>query len=318
MNNTSSDSAIKLYLAPLQGFTDYSFRAAFSSLFGAPDAAFSPFIDTHDPDKRVFRDVLPEKITGYPLIPQLLGNDAKEMLTALNELILMGYQEVNLNLGCPYKMVTKKGMGAGLLPHPERIDRILTELFANTTCRISVKMRLGLTNSDEWKAIVPVLNRYPLNEVIIHARTAAQMYKGDTNVEAFMEIARQLTHSVCYNGNIYTLEQFRALSTQMPFVSRWMLGRGIIANPLLMQEIRTDEKASDQDIRISLSKLHEQLTYLNGIRLSGSSHVLNKMKPYWEYFASSFTGKEKGLKKIKKSVTLDAYKSACNEVFRGI
>lgn len=201
MNNTSSDSTIKIYLAPLQGFTDYSFRAAFSSLFGAPDAAYSPFIDTHDPDKRIFRDVLPEKITGYHLIPQLLGNDAKEMLTALNELILMGYKEVNLNLGCPYKMVTKKGMGAGLLPHPERIDRILSELFANTACRISVKMRLGLTNNEDWKAIVPVLNRYPLNEVIIHARTAAQMYKGDTNVDVFTSI-RSLTKSLAFTNSL--------------------------------------------------------------------------------------------------------------------
>ncbi len=318
MNNSSSNSIIKIYLAPLQGFTDYSYRAAFSSLFGAPDAAFSPFIDTHDPDKRIFRDVLPEKITGYHLIPQLLGNDAKEMLTALNELMLMGYEEVNLNLGCPYKMVTKKGMGAGLLPHPELIDRILTELFANTTCRISVKMRLGLTNNDDWKTIIPVLNRYPLGEVIIHARTAAQMYKGDTNVEAFTEMAGLLTHPICYNGNIFTLEQYSVLTAQMPFVTRWMLGRGVIANPLLIQEIKTGEKASEQEIRSALSKLHEQLIYLNSIRLSGSSHVLNKMKPYWEYFASSFIGKEKGLKKIKKSVTLDAYKSACNEVFRGI
>lgn len=316
MIQSSSDSTIKIYLAPLQGFTDYTYRAAFSSLFGAPDAAFSPFIETHDRDKRIFRDVLPEKITDYQLIPQLLGNVAIEMKAVLNEIILMGYKEINLNLGCPYPMVTKKGMGAGLLPHPDRIDKILAELFTNANCRISVKMRLGLTNSDDWKAVVPILNKYPLSEVIIHGRTASQMYKGDTDVNAFMEMAGQLTHPVCYNGNIFSLEHFQVLSFKMPLIYRWMLGRGVITNPLLMQEIRTGEKAGEQEIRTALGRLHEQLIYLNSIRLSGSSHLLNKMKPYWEYFATSFKGKEKGLKKIKKSVTLEAYKAVCNEVFR--
>jgi tRNA-dihydrouridine synthase len=316
MNPLISDAATKLYLAPLQGYTDYIYRNAFASLFGAPDAVFSPFIETHVSDHRMFRDVLPEKITGYRLVPQLLGKEAKEMETVVNQLIAMGYTEVNWNLGCPYSMVTKKGRGAGLLPHPDLIDRVLDEIFKSTACRISIKMRLGLTSHDDWKALLPVLNRYPLSEVIVHGRTASQMYKGEPDVVAFMDMAAQLTHPVCYNGNIFTLEQYQSLSTQMPFIHRWMLGRGVLANPLLMQEIRSGVKTSEHEIRTALGKLHEKLIDLNGLRLSGSSHVLNKMKPYWEYFAASFSGREKGLKKIKKSVTLDAYQMACNELFR--
>jgi tRNA-dihydrouridine synthase len=304
-------------MAPLQGFTDYAYRTTFVSIFGAPDAAFSPYIDTHKPDHRVYRDVLPERNTTCPLIPQILGNNADEMLLILNKLQEMGYNEANWNLGCPYPMVTKKIMGAGLLPFPERIDRIFNELFANSNCKLSVKLRLGLTDSNEWKALVPVLNRYPLSEVIIHGRTASQMYKGDIDINAFIEMANQLTHPTCYNGNIFSLEQFKSLTVQLPDVGRWMLGRGLLGNPLLIQEIRSGQKASDEEIVKALSQLHHQLLTFNSSRLSGPSHILNKMKPYWEYFALSLTGREKGLKKIKKSVTLDAYKVACNELFNG-
>jgi tRNA-dihydrouridine synthase len=304
----------KIYMAPLQGFTDYAFRQAFCSLFGAPDATFSPFIETHKPDQRAYRDVLPERNQGYLLVPQLLGNNATEMLPVILQLQSFGYTEINWNLGCPYPMVTKRNLGAGLLPHPEQIDKVLQELFTRHNLKLSVKTRLGLTSADDWKALVPVLNRYPVTEVVIHGRTAREMYKGEVNEAAFLDMAHQLLHPVCYNGNISTLEQFTSLSQRMPFVSRWMLGRGLIANPLLMDEIKTNHKATSHDVKTAIYKLHEQLLYQNSNRLSGESHLMNKMKLYWEYFALSLTGCEKGLKKIKKSQTLSAYKLACSEV----
>lgn len=315
MNDLSKATNPIIYMAPLQGFTDFAFRNAFVSAFETPDAAFSPYLISHKPDNRVYRDVLPERNTGLNLIPQVLGNDAKEIVVILDELRKMGYSEVNLNLGCPYPMVTKKTMGAGLLPHPDKIDQILNNLFSGTNLRISVKMRLGLTSKDDWKALVPILNRYPLSEVIIHGRTALQMYKGEVDLNSFMEFSSQIIQPVCFNGNIFSLEQFQTLSKKIPAINRFMLGRGIIANPLLIREIRTGEKAGEAQIRSALELLHDKLLQINSERLSGSSHILNKMKPYWEYFAQSLAGREKRLKKVKKSITLEAYQTAVNEVF---
>lgn len=315
MNTFSPASKPVIYLAPLQGFTDYSFRQAYYSHFDAPDVSFSPFIETHKPDHRAYRDVLPENNKGVRLIPQILGNNAAEMKQVILPLNDLGYSEINWNLGCPYPMVTKKMMGAGLLPYPEQIDIILNELFRDTSLKLSVKMRLGLTNSDEWKTLVPVLNRFPLTEVIIHGRTASQMYKGEVDVSAFLEIANELTHPVCYNGNINSLNDFQSLTRRMPFVSRWMIGRGLIANPLLIHEIKTNSKASLHDIKTAISRLHDQLLYQNSIRLSGESHLMHKVKPYWEYFAQSFADDKKGLKKIKKTSTYSAYVNACKEIF---
>lgn len=315
MHVPASDLSTRIVMAPIQGFTDYTFRNAFCTLFGSPDAAFSPFIETHKPDGRTFRDVLPERNTLCHLIPQVLGNNADEMISIIQQLQDMGYNEVNWNLGCPYPMVTKKILGAGLLSYPDRIDSLLEAIFAKISCKFSVKMRLGVNDNREWKPLVPVLNRYALHEVIIHGRTASQMYKGDIDVAAFVEFSQQLNHPVCYNGDIFSFEQFSHLAGQNPTIKHWMLGRGLLANPLLMQEIRTGEKVSEDEIRKALGKLHHLLIDRNSQRLNGAAHVLHKMQPYWEYFAWSFAGKEKELKKIKKSVTLDGYKGWCNAVF---
>ena len=314
MNDHPVISETVIYLAPLQGFTDYSFRQAFYTLFEAPDLAFSPFIETHNHDQRAYRDVLPDRNKGIRLVPQVLGNNADEMRQVIVYLNGLGYSEINWNLGCPYPMVTKKHLGAGLLPYPQQIDAVLKELYKDPTLQLSVKMRLGLTSPDEWKALVPIFNTYPLTEVIIHGRTASQMYKGEVNETAFLDLISQLVHTVCYNGNINSLDDFHSLSQRMPLVTRWMIGRGMIADPLLVNEIRTNKKATRQEIKTAINRLHDQLLYQNSIRLSGESHLMHKVKPYWEYFAKSLPDYEKGLKKIKKTSTFSAYINACNEV----
>lgn len=314
MNTHSNTSKHIIYLAPLQGFTDYSFRKAFFTLFDTPDLAFSPFIDTHKTDHRTYRDVLPERNKGIPLVPQVLGNNAVEMQRVIDHLNELGYSHINWNLGCPYPMVTKKQMGAGLLPHPLVVDRVLSELFKNSALQLSVKMRLGLTTYDDWKALVPVLNSYPLNEVIIHGRAASQMYNGDVKKDVFLNMTTQLIHPACYNGNINSLDDFQSLTACMPHNSRWMIGRGLIANPLLINEIRTNRKADQNEIKTAIKLLHDQLVYQNSISLSGESHLMHKLKFYWEYFGSYFPENRKGLKKIKKSATFNAYTDACKEV----
>jgi tRNA-dihydrouridine synthase len=311
----SSVSGKLIYLAPLQGFTDYAFRKAFSTCFDMPDKSFSPFIETHIKDNRIYRDVLPERNSGYKLIPQLLGNNVEDMRRVVNELVSMGYDEINWNLGCPYPMITRKQQGAGLLPFPERIDEILQELFKIENCRFSIKMRLGMQQPDEWKPLIPILNRYPFAEIIVHGRTANQLYKGDINLDMFAEFTESVFQPICYNGDIFSFEKFELLSERFSKINRWMLGRGISANPLIIQEIRTGKKSDEVEVCKAIARLHEQLMFLNTSRLNGDSHLLNKMKPYWEYFSQAFTGKEKIYKKIRKSTKLDTYQNACNEMF---
>jgi tRNA-dihydrouridine synthase len=142
------------------------------------------------------------------------------------------------------------------------------------------------------------------------------MYKGEVNLDMFIEMMSQLAHPVCYNGNINSLEGFQALSSRMPDITRWMIGRGLISNPLLIKEIRTNRKSGQNEIKTAISMLHDQLVYQNSISLSGESHLMHKLKPYWEYFVSSLPDSTKKLKKIKKASTFNAYINACKEVLR--
>lgn len=140
------------------------------------------------------------------------------------------------------------------------------------------------------------------------------MYKGDVNDAAFLQMISQLVHPACYNGNINSLDDFQALSHRLPGVTRWMIGRGLIANPLLLNEIRTNRKADLREIKTAISMLHDQLVYQQSIALSGESHIMNKLKPYWDYFGMSLPEKNKGLKRIKKASSFNDYSSAVKEV----
>ncbi|MBT8046277.1 MAG: tRNA-dihydrouridine synthase family protein, partial [Pontiella sp.] len=194
-----------LVLAPMRGITTMHYRKAFVRHFKGLDLEMAPFISTVSAERinpKLLKDVLPENNSGLPLIPQLIGNnpdDFVQMAIALHDL---GYEEVNWNLGCPHKPIRKKRRGSGLLPHPELVDSILDQICDRSPCRISVKVRLGVSDKSELLKLIPVLNRYPLSEVIIHPRTAEQMYDGTADLNAFEEALKILQLPVCYNGDI--------------------------------------------------------------------------------------------------------------------
>jgi tRNA-dihydrouridine synthase B len=114
-----------------------------------------------------------------------LSNHPDEFICLANTLVDMGYREINWNLGCPFPMVAKKYRGSGLLPHPDRIDRMLDKTLDGFSGKLSIKTRLGRFSSDEMDRLIPVFNRYPLNRVIVHPRTGVQMYAGSVDLKAF-------------------------------------------------------------------------------------------------------------------------------------
>ena len=77
---------------------------------------------------------------------------------------------MNLNLGCPSGTVTAKGKGAGFLGEPEKLDRFLDEIFANTGMEISIKTRVGTDYEEDWERLLEIYSKYPIKELIIHPR----------------------------------------------------------------------------------------------------------------------------------------------------
>lgn len=154
-----------LLSSPLQGFTDFRFRNAFHKYFGGIDTFYSPYIKLNG--KLVVkgsyeRDILPENNSALQVIPQIITNDAEEFLFVAKYVKQLGYNELNWNLGCPYPMVAKSGMGSGLICNTGRIDEILERAHNETDIIVSMKMRMGYDNPSEILDVFPILEKYRL------------------------------------------------------------------------------------------------------------------------------------------------------------
>lgn len=300
---------MQIYLAPLQGLTDRIFREAYTKHIGVFDKTFSPFIRIqHNEFYRPAQcnDILPTYNCVQKPIPQFLGNDA-ESFKLFEELCLKhGYNEVNINMGCPYPMVTGKSMGAGILSHPEKIKSLLEGIYQNTNLTISVKCRLGMENRDEFNKTAPVFNDFPIHEIIIHPRIGQQQYKGEIDHLAFAEFANKLKHPICYNGNIQKIEDLSNILKIYPQLDRIMIGRGILQQPFLLHDIR-NEKISHHEKIAKLKNFHQYLIELCKEKYSGDQHFLKRMEELWSYHAFAFENGHKIYKQVKKSRTLSQY-----------
>ncbi len=299
----------------MRGITTMYYRKAFVRHFTGLDAEMAPFIPTVSAEKinpKLLKDVLPENNSGLPLIPQLIGNNADDFVNMARALHDLGYEEVNWNLGCPHKPVRKKQRGSGLLPHPDRVDALLETMCAQSPCKISVKVRLGVSDPTELMRLIPVLNRYPLSEVIVHPRTAEQMYDGKADLGAFAMAFQEIKHPVCYNGDINDLAFFQTVDKCFSTLNRFMLGRGLLANPFLCEVIKSGNPKTEKAIA-RLRAFHDEVLASYEAVIDGDVPLLGKMKEFWSYPSGNLSNGNKLFKKIKKTQRISTYKNIVGE-----
>lgn len=228
-----------------------------------------------------------------------------------NYLYDLGHEVVNWNLGCPFPTVTKKKRGAGLLPHKSRINNFLDGAVPELKGHMSIKIRLGWNSPDDLFRLLPVLNDYPLDELIIHPRLAIQRYEGTVDLNTFEQIIPEVACPLVYNGDIRTLDDFKRLSSRFPSINRWMIGRGCLENPFLPGFIKTGEEAvpgkHTPETLTRMKQFHDDLFAAYSDVLHGPAHVFNKMKGFWQYYAVTFADCPRIMKKIKKSRTPEEY-----------
>jgi len=303
------------HFAPLHGVTGYIFRNIYFRRFPGFDTILSPFIlqlQKPKETKKHFKDLLPENNQGIPLIPQMLGNDAQNLIATAKVLIALGYKEMNLNLGCPFARVANKFRGSGLLPYPHRIKRILTEVCEKLDMAVSVKLRLGRYNPDEILTLIPIFNSLPLKNIIIHPRIGTQMYKGDVNLEAFALAASMSNHPVIYNGDIKNPTTFTTLQNRFPQIAGWMIGRAAVANPFLIGQIKSGQCIPD--LVAQLMDFHDELYAGYSSILSGPGHLLDKMKELWQYFGQSMPANAVETNAISRTKNIDEYKALIDKL----
>jgi len=302
--------------SPLQGFTDFRFRNAFQQFFGGIDQYIAPYIRVNGKleIKPGNRDILPANNGSLSLIPQIITKDADEFLFVAKYVQKLGYTELNWNLGCPYPMIAKRGMGSGLLSMPDKINEILTKVFAETDIHVSVKMRLGYESSREIFHVLPVLERYRLANITIHPRIGKQLYRGEVDLNTFEECIGLSSHKIFYNGDITSVQRFREMKERFPTINHWMIGRGLIADPFLPAMIKADVTVYPENRYEVFNSFHDALLSSYEEALSGRKHLLMKMYSLWEFFIQAFPQAQKCLKKIKKARSLSVYKEVVKQI----
>ena len=305
------------YAAPMEGLTDRVWRQAHQKWFGPAgnaDRYYAPFISP--PENRVLikkkmAELAPAANPGAPVIPQLLAKDGELAAWMIGELRGLGYTEVNLNLGCPSGTVTAKGKGSGMLRDPVKLDAFLAAVFANAEGPISVKTRLGVEKPAEFAAILDIYNRYPICELTIHPRVMRQLYRGQADRAAFAASLPGCRMPVCYNGDVTTVDDLRALEAAFPGLSGIMVGRGLIADPALLRKAVGGPAASREELRGYHDELYHGYTEAFGM----ASCAVSRMKAHWFYLIHLFDGADALEKPLRKAREGWEYETVVNQIF---
>jgi len=261
------------------------------------------------------RDILLENNNTLTVIPQVMTNDADEFIFVVKYIQQFGYKELNWNLGCPYPMVTKQGMGSGLVCQGEKIDHILKRIHNETDIIVSMKMRMGYDNAEEILDTLPILDKYPLKNIAIHARIGKQLYKGGVDLDGFQKCVDNTKHKLYYNGDITSVAAYKEIRNRFSSVDHFMIGRGLIADPFLPSMIKNNTEEYPENRFEIFKEFHDTIYREYDDYLSGPTPIKMKMLGFWDYFSQSFTNPQKTYKKIKKATNPVKYKSAVAEIF---
>lgn len=307
---------MKFTMAPMEGVTGYIYRNACQEWFGDADEYMAPFLSNRELTPKERKDILPDNNTTLRLIPQILTNQTEYFLQTAKMLQDYGYTEVNLNLGCPSGTVVAKGRGAGMLKDPASLQAFLEQIFESSPLPISLKTRVGMEDPREWPVLLDIYNQYPVKELIVHPRLRRQMYKGVPDLECFEQAVKEAKARLCYNGDITSRESFGQIRERFPEISSFMLGRGLIARPWLIRELKTGMPVPEEEIRKRMCGFHQTLLTAYADYMDGDRNVLFKMKEIWCYLGETFIGVDKELKRIRKTNSLMEYRQAAEVILR--
>jgi len=284
---------MKLWLAPLHGITYYNFRNCFTKHFSGINCAITPFVAAQPKERlnpKKLRDLFPENSTNLPVIPQLMGNnpnDIKETIIVLQD--FFGYKHFNWNIGCPMKQIVRKKRGCGVMLFPDLIEETVKEVCEKTSASFSLKMRLGLHSPDEGMNILQRVEGYPIDFLCIHPRLGTQQYEGGVDLELFEVFYQATNHKIIYSGDINDVIFFMKLHQRFPKIKNWMLGRGILQNPFLAEQIVKALHETPLQSVLFLPQKRFTIFYYEYseilLSLFGEKIALSSLKELWHYFA---------------------------------
>lgn len=305
---------MEIHFAPLQGYTDSIFRKLHTEIFGGVDKYYTPFIRVERGDfrKKDIRE-LPDE-TELCTIPQIIAStkpeDIEKMVAMLEE---KGYKEVNINMGCPFPMIAKHGMGSGLLADKEAVKAMIKVLESHPSMKFSLKTRLGYDDENQIFEMTDIINNFPFTEVTMHPRIAKDQYSGDINHPKFAEFAKVCKHPLIYNGDVTTLDDINKISTVYPTLKGIMIGRGLLMNPALASEYKNGVIMSDKEKKDKSKQLIKKLFTQCEELMNGEEQSVAHVKAYFEYLLPDI--EKRNRKKVLKANKAEKLRGAIAEFF---
>lgn len=310
-------NTLPIHFAPLQGYTEVFYRNAHAACFGGVDTYYTPFVRLEKGSfrRRDVRGIEPENNQVPHLIPQLIAPTFEKTETILKLFIEKGYEEVDINLGCPFPMLAKRHNGSGILPYSEEVKELLRIVTEYPQIKFSVKMRLGWESPEECLHLIPIINELPLSHVTVHPRLGKQQYKGEVDLKSFAAFQEICKLPLIYNGDVHTLEDIERIQDRFPSLAGIMIGRGLLANPALALEYKEGRKLTADEMREKLRKLHDSVfsSYKEQLE-GGEAQLMDKMKSFWEYLLPEANKKLRKI--IFKSNHIDKYLQAVNQILK--
>ncbi len=299
---------MRYYYAPMEGITDATFRQLHAKYFPGVDRYFMPFISptihrtlTH----REARELPRADSVDFAAVPQLLGKNVEDMLWAIEVCRDLGYDEVNINLGCPSGTVVSKGKGSGMLSDLFALDEFLSAIYAKAVLPVSLKTRIGVNDSENWEKLLEIYRDYPVKELTVHPRIRKAFYKGECDMAAFAKAVEGSPFPVCYNGNVNSLADAEKIAAQFPSIKSIMIGRGLVANPGMLCGGTDRER-----LKAFLNELSD--TYC--IVFESKRNAIYRMKDNWHYLIALFEGADKHWKELRKCTDYDRFTAIANEI----
>lgn len=307
---------MKIYSAPLQGFTEAVWRNVHSAVFGGIDGYFTPFLRYEHGEIRNkdIRDIERKNNPVDNLVPQIIAATPEEMRPLMELVANEGYNRVDINMGCSFPLQARKKHGAGLLPYPDMVATLLEAAVGYKDFIFSVKMRLGWQSKDEWRSLLPILNDTPLCHITMHPRSGVEQYKKPADIEAFAEFMDACKHPVIYNGDVTSLVDIQCIEQRFPSLKGIMIGRGLLVNPALGIEYGQGRELTDSELCRLVKAMHDEMYQQLAPRLQGNTQFLTKMKPYWEYLLPTLPKRLR--KAILKATAIEKYQSAVTDALR--
>lgn len=300
---------MRYYFAPLEGVTDSIFRRLHHEFFGGVDCYYMPFFSPTIHRTLTNREdwELPmADSVAFRAVPQVLTKVPEDFFWAAQMCRDRGYDQVNLNVGCPSGTVVAKGKGAGMLADPEALDRFFDRIFRDTPIPISVKTRLGISDPGEFETLMEVFNRYPICELTVHPRVRKDFYAVPIREEWIGYAIENSKNPICCNGNLNSVEEIRDFSARYPSVQAVMLGRGLLGDPGML----SDQGTTAESLEGFVNALLDAYTECFG----SERNALFRMKENWRYLLRRFEGSEKLGKRLRKTTDIREYRATVSEI----